>query len=302
MGRRRLEMGLSLEAMLHVYRLGGRATFEAMVAAAQPGEERGLGVIGAAWMDFVDQLSSRSATGYLNASHEFVRRVEARRGAVLQAVLASADKAELAAVCAEFSLTLAAEYSPVLLVDEHSVGHLDGLLAACPVGSLGGARARGALVLVAGPPDLSRLLGIQRDGAAIWGRAAPPGPSLRAEVEHLERLAEVVVGRGLTGVFGPSDLLIEQIVASNPRLETMLVDEVLGPALRADRSGQLLSTLRAYLETGSVAETAKQEITHPNTVSYRLRRIAQVTGYDARVPRDAAVLVVALAATTAPAS
>jgi DNA-binding PucR family transcriptional regulator len=35
---------------------------------------------------------------------------------------------------------------------------------------------------------------------------------------------------------------------------------------------------------------------HPNTVAYRLRRVRELTGLDARVPTDAALLVIALKA------
>ena len=44
-GRQRLEMGVPLESMLHAYRIAGRVTWTAVVAAIRPGEEQLLGVV-----------------------------------------------------------------------------------------------------------------------------------------------------------------------------------------------------------------------------------------------------------------
>lgn len=67
-----------------------------------------------------------------------------------------------------------------------------------------------------------------------------------------------------------------------------------------DLLGQLgsimLETVDAYLDSGrSLESTARRLFVHPNTVRYRLRKIAEETGWDATVARDAYVLQVALA-------
>ena len=295
-GRRRLEMGVSLDAMLHVYRLAGRGVFEAVVRHVRPGEEVALAEIGPRWMDFVDLASSRTATGYLLASQEQVRRVEARRGAMLQSLLAAETPAEAAGVAAEFSLSLARSYVPVVAAAGDAAARIDALAEVCPAGSLVGARGRVVLVLapIAAPSvaPLRRVLGEQ---AVVCGRAVAPGPALRSEVEHVERVLELVVDRGLHGVFTPHDLLLEQLVAGNERVARQLVDDVVAPIAGSDRTGLLEATLRTYLLTGSIAETADREAAHPNTITYRLRKVATVTGFDPRVPQEAAVLALALA-------
>ena len=58
----------------------------------------------------------------------------------------------------------------------------------------------------------------------------------------------------------------------------------------------LVETLAAYLEqTSSLEATARALFVHPNTVRYRLRRVAEVTGYTPSDPRHAFALRLALA-------
>jgi DNA-binding PucR family transcriptional regulator len=63
----------------------------------------------------------------------------------------------------------------------------------------------------------------------------------------------------------------------------------------ARAGGGLLETLDAYLAAGGVLEsTARALYVHPNTVRYRLKRIADVTGFSPLNPRDVFALRVAL--------
>ena len=62
------------------------------------------------------------------------------------------------------------------------------------------------------------------------------------------------------------------------------------------RTPRCVETLAAYLErTGSLEGAARELFVHPNTVRYRLRRVADVTGLTPTVPRDAWSLRLALA-------
>jgi len=61
-----------------------------------------------------------------------------------------------------------------------------------------------------------------------------------------------------------------------------------------DAGPALAETLDAYLDSGGAIEAcARKLFVHPNTVRYRLKRIADFTGRDPTVPRDAYVLRVA---------
>ncbi len=62
-----------------------------------------------------------------------------------------------------------------------------------------------------------------------------------------------------------------------------------------DAGPALLETIETYLECGGVLENcARQLFVHPNTVRYRLRKAAELTGHNAGDPRDALVLRTAL--------
>ena len=71
---------------------------------------------------------------------------------------------------------------------------------------------------------------------------------------------------------------------------------LLGPLVEHDRArnGSLVSTLRAYLETGEQQEAAKRLRVHPNTLRYRLDRIREIGGFDLEEAETRLNLAVAL--------
>lgn len=84
------------------------------------------------------------------------------------------------------------------------------------------------------------------------------------------------------------DLLPERALCGDRAAVDLLVDSVHRPLL-ADAA--LYDTACAYLErTPSLEATARALYIHPNTVRYRLRRIAEVTGFSATDPRGAFIL------------
>ncbi len=89
------------------------------------------------------------------------------------------------------------------------------------------------------------------------------------------------------------DLLPERALSGDGHARRALVTSVYEP-LRDSGSG-LLETLTAYVDTsGSIEATARSLFVHPNTVRYRLRRIAEVTGLTPADARDAYTLRLAL--------
>lgn len=90
-----------------------------------------------------------------------------------------------------------------------------------------------------------------------------------------------------------SDLLPERALAGDGHARRHLVEEVYLPLLEA--RGTLIDTLAAYFETGSSLEaTSRALFVHANTVRYRLRQVADVTGYTPAHHRDALTLQIAL--------
>lgn len=90
-----------------------------------------------------------------------------------------------------------------------------------------------------------------------------------------------------------SELLPERALAGDGHARRHLVDEVYLPLVHA--RGTLIETLTAYFQSGASLEaTARALFVHPNTVRYRLRQVADLTGFTPGQARDAFTLEIAL--------
>jgi DNA-binding PucR family transcriptional regulator len=93
---------------------------------------------------------------------------------------------------------------------------------------------------------------------------------------------------------GSDDLLPERALDGDPDAKAALISDVYEPLVGGGHA--LLDTLTTYLEQGSSLEaTAKLLFVHPNTVRYRLRRVAELTDYVPSAGRDSFTLWVAMA-------
>jgi purine catabolism regulator len=158
------------------------------------------------------------------------------------------------------------------------------------------------------PADRRRLAGaLQREAVARLG----PGPvtvgvgrpvSDPMELPASFREAQLALeagaweqGPGTVRTF--EDLGVERLLAAVSAAELEeFVNTTLGPLLTHDRihDGELVPTLAAWLETRSVAETARRIYAHYNTVRKRLERIEELLGPVLTDPRRALDLAVAL--------
>jgi DNA-binding PucR family transcriptional regulator len=89
------------------------------------------------------------------------------------------------------------------------------------------------------------------------------------------------------------DLWPERVISGDDSARRALVKNIYRPLVAA--SNGLVETLSTYLQLGhSLEATARELFVHANTVRYRLRRVCDVTGWDALIPREAFVLQTAL--------
>jgi hypothetical protein len=89
-----------------------------------------------------------------------------------------------------------------------------------------------------------------------------------------------------------ADVLLEVLALRDPRMVVNLQDRYLRPLAAHEH---LVETLRCHLGTDlSVPETARRLVVHPNTVSYRLRRISELSGLDLHRVTDVARAVLAV--------
>jgi hypothetical protein len=128
-----------------------------------------------------------------------------------------------------------------------------------------------------------------------------------AELGPAMRFAELALALGQRQSLGPDELLLGswrlllQVAARDPHEMDELIDTTIGAALAADgdTSGDLLATLRTYLDQGGrLSATADAVHAHRHTVGYRLARITELTGHDARTPDGQRQLTLGLQALT----
>ena len=75
-----------------------------------------------------------------------------------------------------------------------------------------------------------------------------------------------------------------------------LIRVVYGSLTAAGPDDPTLLTVSTFLKYGGSLETCAKELNvHPNTIRYRLKRAAESTGWDATDPREAYVLITAIA-------
>jgi hypothetical protein len=166
------------------------------------------------------------------------------------------------------------------------------------VGVIGGVHGDRLVVVLGGAPDplaaTDKLLPAFGDGPVVVG---PAVPSLDEATESARSaLAGYRAAPAWPAAPRPVEaaaLLPERALAGDAEARRRLRQDYYATLVRA--GGELLETLDAFFAAGGVLEsTARALFVHPNTVRYRLRRIAEVSGLSPLVPRDAFALQVAL--------
>ncbi|MGH2532991.1 MAG: PucR family transcriptional regulator, partial [Thermomicrobiales bacterium] len=183
----------------------------------------------------------------------------------------------------------------------HDAGEIDGATTAI-------VELRGE----SGRPKLSRTIrgrngvGAQRGWVALSGLAMG-GPSLPATAREARFVAALLEASAITGPvacfdvlddLGPYRLLYR--LWGTPDLSAFTT-EALGDLISGDRRGTLRETLLAYLAAGgSHVEAAARLGIHRNTLAYRLKQIASLTGHEPTDPNTRLVLHLALLAAALP--
>ena len=145
-----------------------------------------------------------------------------------------------------------------------------------PLSAAGQLAARfGPGPVVVGPPAPDLNSAAPSAAAALAGlRAAPAWPDAPRPVHA-------------------ADLLPERALDGDETARAWLVDDVYEPLLSGGTA--LIDTVTTYLERGfSLEATARLLFVHPNTVRYRLRRVAELTGLSPASGRDGFTLWVAI--------
>jgi DNA-binding PucR family transcriptional regulator len=199
---------------------------------------------------------------------------------------------------------------------DHQVAVLAGPLPEAPVQETVSALRRQAAAA-----DGEVLIGVQHDRlVAVLGRESDPlslaepmarllgpgpvvtGPAV-ASLAEAARSARAAMA-GLAAVRGwpaapnlvaADDLLPERLLAGDPLARETLLAQLYRPLQEANPA--LLETVETYLALGrSLEGSARALFVHPNTVRYRLGRVASITHRDPLDPRGGFTLQLAIAA------
>jgi len=163
---------------------------------------------------------------------------------------------------------------------------------------IGGVHGDRLVVVMGGVPDPTASAGALApsfgEGPIVVG---PAVPSLDQATESARAaLAGFRAAPAWPGAPVPvaaDDLLPERTLAGDMAARRMLRHDVHGALARA--GGGLLDTLDAFFAAGGVLESAARQLyVHPNTVRYRLKRVAEVTGLSPLDGRDGFALRLAM--------
>jgi hypothetical protein len=300
-GRRQWQVGHDLTRLLTAYQLGARTAWRHVSATALALQVRPdvLAALAEAVFDFVNQLSSASARGYVLEQSEDSSARERSREELAELLLSDRSGMEAirdAAVRARWPVP---STGAVVLVDgDNDIARR--VLSHVDEGALPIRHEQLAGVIVpdsglAGRRDqLARLL---RGINAVVGHSVP--------LEHLPRsiaIAQVAVRLKQRGILRDDPVFADEhldtiIVYREERLVGFLRAQMLKPldGLPAGTRARLIETLTSWLRhMGDRAAVAEELHIHPQTVRYRLAQLRERFGDQLDSPRSRARLFLAL--------
>jgi PucR C-terminal helix-turn-helix domain/GGDEF-like domain len=316
-GAQRARELMPLDALLESYLIGQRTVWEAIVEAAgdSPDGMRAAQQLTALTFGYTHAINVAVADAYLRESNALATEAERSRRDLLDRLLSGREPGPDEARRAE-ALGLRSDAEQVVAVARHAGGEEDARLV---VRALVQADPERPFVVPRHDEVVAILpVYVRRGTAEIRGSleralkalARAHGVAARAGVSSVcSGLSELARGYGEAGralrhagtdgpVVALQDIaLLDYLATGADDTAERLVPAGARRLLEADggKPGALTQTLRAYAGCNlNVARTAESLTVHPNTVHYRLSRIATLTGRDPRRFDDLAELLTAL--------
>ncbi|MBN9110409.1 MAG: helix-turn-helix domain-containing protein [Pseudonocardia sp.] len=219
---------------------------------------------------------------------------EPGRGYCAVAIGASGDRAPVVFGTVEAA---AARLVPDAIVATRT----DEVVALVPAPQGGGSPVDAARALAAGClAATAGRMGMRTPVAAGVGNPCTSAAEIArsyAEARHALLAGERLGGTGSVTAF--ADLGIHRLLLRVPDVADLrgFAEEVVGALIAEERNGgmEYLATLSAYFEHNNSPRRAAEKLhVHPNTVSYRIRRIEEITGLSLDVRRDRLMAEVAV--------
>ena len=325
LGRRAAEEGLGADRTVDLYLSAAWRLWEAIPPA--PGQDtddvrRAAGTV----MQVVNQSVEVLVDGHQAARREMIRHEESIRREFIDDLLrGDANVSRLVQRAQPFGLDLSRPHQ-VLLAEQLAYSPADLDRAAGPAERAVVDRYGDREMLVATKDALLVVVvpGGTSEGGASGAKRQEVADFVRSHlVRHTgKRTWQVAVGRSYAGAYGvatsyeearevlglarqlgldastvrPLDLLLYRVLGRDQAALSDLVVALLQPLTAARGGAQpLLATLEAYFQSGGVAtQTARQLHMSVRTVTYRLEKIAALTGADPTDPAESLALHVAV--------
>ncbi|MEV6713120.1 helix-turn-helix domain-containing protein [Lentzea sp. NPDC051208] len=298
---RRAEEGVPIDVVLTAYHVGIQVVWDVLVPEARPEEVGEVLALNALAMRYLQAVTPVVSAGYLDERQTMFDDERSARHTLLTALLDGTRDADW----------------PVVALAMHVPPHPDELTDGVDAAVAGRRKLRrlrtelerhsrepvlssltpaGGLALVPGDDsrveqivsDVTRATGVALTVAAV---AAPPA-GVAAAARLAREVLDVAVRSG-PGLYRLTDVLLEYQL-SRPSAALGPLAEIVAPLTE-----ELVQTLEVYLRRGSRRPAATELHVHPNTVDYRLRRVAELTGLDPTRIEHVTLLTAALAARSA---
>jgi PucR C-terminal helix-turn-helix domain len=284
-GRARAEQGLTVDAVLHAYRISVGAVWSRFGEVAR---ERGADVSSVLafsetlWL-WADAVMDIVASAHREVELELTREEQQRRDAFVLALLTGTiDAAELRRECSTYGLDPEREYIP-FRARSNGEGRLPHRVALALAGDDG--------LVTALDHDLVGLAA--RAPVSMPGVATGLGPPARLNnlpnaFALASRALQTTLAFREEGARSLADLSIRPAILADEALGDAFEARYLAPLSELGRLGaELQRTLRTWFDEGMRVEDAARVLhVHPNTLRHRLRRFEEATGANLRRPTD----------------
>lgn len=306
---RRAQEDIPLPALLAVYSVAARVGIEALRDLATPEEAADVLAISVQLQRYLQLILPAVTSAYLEERQGVYGAATATRRELFDALVkgtpwsAAAERASVTLALAYHVLFLYMPEPAANTVVARRRAHLvqdilDGYAREPVLASLDG---RGGIILLPAVGKVESLLPLfsaVAGGAVTLGvaDASDPGEIAAAADEARElALLALRLERG-PGAYRLSDVLLEYQITRPGRARDLLAATVQPLAAHP----HLQQALTAYLHHEHGRQLAAKSLhVHPNTLDYRLRRVAELTGLDPAQPSAARTLAAALLAVKA---
>ena len=267
-GRERAEQGLTVDAVLHAYRISITGVWSRFgeLAREQGADVATVLAFSETLWRWADAVMDVVGAAHREVELEQAREEQQRRDAFVFALLTGTlDPVELRRESGTFGLDPEREYFPFRARGRFKPG---GMWITLDHDTAGIATER---------PSTT-------GDVTVGYAAAAQLELLPAGFAHASRALQTALAFGQTGAFSLADLSIRPAILADEALGDAFAERHLAPI--AGLGMELEDTLRTYLDLGMrIEDTAKTLHVHANTLRHRLRRFEQATGANLRDPR-----------------